>query len=205
MSSRRKNKSISQPVTKVKTLEGISVTLSETAFVKMAALIEHFDGEIGWHGVVRRPKADVFKIEDIFVYPQTVSSAAIVTGQFEYSKWLMDLDEETFLHLRFHGHSHVNFGCTPSGVDIKHMNSISEKLEGDMFYLFMIINKKYDSHIVLFDRLTRKIYTNRIQLFVETDGAKTIFTQAKISSYKERLSVADISEFIHHAQSIATI
>ena len=113
------------------------------------------DGEIGWHGIVERHN-NFFTIKDIIVYPQTVSGATVTTDAVEYSTWLMGLDDETFNHCRYQGHSHVNFSVTPSGVDRQFYDDILQTLQENDYYIFMITNKRSDIYIIIYD------YTNNI-------------------------------------------
>lgn len=131
------------------------VAFTASAWLKMQQLIQKADGEIGWHGTVER-KNNFFTIKDILVYPQTVSGATVTTDAVEYSTWLMNLDDETFNHCRYQGHSHVNFSVSPSGVDRQFYSDILQTLQESDYYIFMITNKRSDIYIVIYD------YTNNI-------------------------------------------
>ena len=130
------------------------IHFSGEAWVKMTALINNFSDEVAWHATAYRDDdedKDEYYIGDIFVYPQTVTGATVNTDQQGYEKWLMDLDDETFNNLRMQGHSHVNMGVTPSGVDNRLYDEILDRLDDDMFYIFMIWNKKGDKTIKVYD------------------------------------------------------
>ena len=140
-----------------------SVIFTDLAWFKMQTLISSTDKEIGWHGVARRgedPEKDEYIISDIIVYPQTVTGATVNTDQAEYEKWLNDLDDETFNNLRMQGHSHVNMGVTPSSVDLDLYQEFLERLRDDMFYIFLIYNKRGER--------TYKVYDMKKNLLFET-------------------------------------
>lgn len=142
---------------------------SPAAFSKMMMLVQKFDSEVAWHGTARRSKKadNVFHIDDIFVYPQEVTGSTVNTDQLKYQQWLMSFDDETFNNIRMQGHSHVNMGTTPSGVDVTHQQSILGQLEENMFYIFMIWNKKYESTIKIFDLKNNTLYeTADIDIFI---------------------------------------
>ena len=125
-----------------------------SAWTKMQLLIKNFDKEVAWHGVATRgddPEKDEYTISDILVYPQTVTSTTVETDQAEYEKWLCDLPDEIFNNLRMQGHSHVNMGVSPSGVDTTHQGKILQQLDEDMFYIFLIWNKAGASWIKIYD------------------------------------------------------
>lgn len=136
------------------------VTFTAAAFAKMTMLIHSFDSEVAWHGVVDYdPKVpNVFNIVDILVYPQFVNGSNANTDQAEYTNWLYGLDDDVFSRIRMQGHSHVNFSTNPSPVDTTHQESILAQLENDMFYIFMIWNKKFEHTIKIFDLKNNTLY-----------------------------------------------
>lgn len=124
------------------------------AWIKMDALVRKFDDEVAWHGVAFRgddPKTDEYFIQDIIVYPQEVTGATVNTDQAEYENWLMSLEDDVFNNVRMQGHSHVNMGVTPSGVDTTHQEKILEQLDDDMFYIFVIWNKRGEKTVKIYD------------------------------------------------------
>lgn len=138
------------------------VLFTPTAYAKMLTLIREFDKEVAWHGLARRgddPEKNEYIVYDIKVYPQVVTGATVNTDQAEYEKWLMDFEDEDFNNIRMQGHSHVSMSTSPSGVDLTHQQRIIEQLTGDMFYIFMIWNKRLEN--------TTKIYDMRKNIFFE--------------------------------------
>ena len=59
------------------------------------------------------------------------------------------------------GHSHVNMGVSPSGVDDKHRQQILDQLEKDMFYIFMIWNKSLTVHTLVYDMARNVLYEDK--------------------------------------------
>jgi hypothetical protein len=131
-----------------------TVYFVESAYRKFQALVKEFDKEVAWHGIAYRGKdasKDEYFITDILVYPQEVTGATVTTDQNKYQTWLMNHDDETFNNIRMQGHSHVNMGVTPSGVDENLYESILAQLDDTMFYIFMIWNKKNDKTCKIYD------------------------------------------------------
>lgn len=137
-----------------------NVVFSPTAYAKMLALVMNFSDEVAWHGTVMRDGND-FYITDILVYPQEVTGVTVNTDQAEYEMWMMSLVDEEFNNLRFQGHSHVNMGVSPSTTDLNHQEEILEQLRDDDYYIFMIVNKKLEMFISIFD------YANNIKFETE--------------------------------------
>lgn len=153
--------------------ERASVTFSAAAFAKMTMLVQNFDSEVAWHGVAYRDEGNPtnFYITDILVYPQIVTGSTVNTDQEGYTAWLYGLEDEVFNNVRMQGHSHVNFGVTPSPVDTEHQGKILEQIDKDMFYIFMIWNKKFDKFIKIYDMANNTLYeTGDVDVFIGNEG-----------------------------------
>jgi hypothetical protein len=135
--------------------------LTPLAHSKTLALLNAFSDEVAWHGTVIRIAPNEFVIEDIFVYPQEVTGATVNTDQDGYTKWLYEFDDEIFSKIRMQGHSHVNMGATPSTVDSGHREKILAQLDDDMFYIFMIWNKRLDCHTLIYDMANNILYDDK--------------------------------------------
>jgi len=59
------------------------------------------------------------------------------------------------------GHSHVNMGVSPSGVDERHRQQILDQLDEDMFYIFMIWNKALKTHTLIYDMAYNILYEDK--------------------------------------------
>ena len=146
------------------------VFLTPEAYRKTVALVTEFSDEVAWHGTVIRSGEHEFTIEDIFVYPQEVTGSTVNTDQAEYSNWLYEQDDEVFSKLRMQGHSHVNMGVNPSGVDDNHRKQILDQLESDMFYIFQVWNKSLSVHTLIYDMERNILYEDKdveVKLLVE--------------------------------------
>jgi len=143
-----------------------------TAWTKTLILVKNFDKEVAWHGLCERVEGEenAFRVYDIIVYPQEVTGATVNTDQVAYQTWLMGLEDEVFSNVRFQGHSHVNMGVSPSVTDINNQGKIIEQLEGDMFYVFMIINKSLTHYVSIYDSAKNIVYENG-DVSVMLDGA----------------------------------
>ena len=132
-----------------------TVYYSALAWEKQNAILREFDKEIAWHGVARRgddPEEDEYYIDDIMVYPQSVTAASVEMDTEEYANWLMEnAEDERFDNIRMQAHSHVNMGVSPSGVDLNHQEEILAMLGDDDFYIFMIWNKSLSVNTKIYD------------------------------------------------------
>ena len=151
-----------------------SLFLTDIAWAKMKSLVMDSDKEIAWHGIAKRgdnPNKDEYIISDILVYPQEVTGATVNTDQAEYQDWLYSQPDEVFNNIRMQGHSHVNMSTSPSGVDTSLYERILEQLDEDMFYIFIILNKRDEKTVKIYDIAKNILFeTNDIDLVILDDG-----------------------------------
>lgn len=153
----------------------VTLEITDEAFVKMISLVNNFDTEIAWHGCASRDlETMTYTIDDIIVYPQTVTSATVETDQAQYEQWLFSLPDEVFNSIRMQGHSHVYMGAYPSGVDTGYYEKIIKQVKDD-FYIFLILNKHYDKYLMIYDgNLKRRFYENEIKVRLKTSWVTEI-------------------------------
>jgi len=149
------------------------VWLTMEAYKKIFALVTKFDSEVAWHGIVTRLENDEFLIEDVLVYPQVVTGSTVNTDQAEYEKWLYEHEDDMFNKIRMQGHSHCNMGVRPSGVDVRHRQKIVEQLRGDAFYIFMIWNKSFNSHTLIYD-MKRNLFFDNKEIEIKICGGEAM-------------------------------
>lgn len=151
-----------------KVTEKARLVFLPTAWEKMIALIDECNKEIAWHGTVTKVN-NTYTISDIFVFPQTVTGCTVTSDDTEYSMWLANQPDNIFNSLRFHGHSHVNMGVSPSGTDTNYQEDILKNLQD--FYIFAIFNKKGDSWCAIYDVKDNTAYDNKdIELITPNTG-----------------------------------
>lgn len=162
-----------------------TIKFSEKAWMKIFALVHTYSTEVQWHGVVERIETNIFYIKDVLVFPHKVSSVTVISEQKDYQDWLDTLDNKTFNALRFHGHSHVNMGVSPSTTDMGYRHNIlnnfgTPNAKTDMFYIFLIFNKKGDISGEIYDLQNNALYSksvdaDEIDIIVENGGWLTEF------------------------------
>lgn len=145
------------------------VLFMEDTFAKMKMLIASMDKEVGWHCLARKVEPDEgyanqYEVYDIMVYPQEVTGSTVNTNKEEFSQWLYDRSDEEFNNLRFHGHSHVNMGVSPSSVDKDMYTDWLDDLSKGMpnqFYIFSIWNKKDEHWMNIYDLDDNVLYESK--------------------------------------------
>lgn len=141
------------------------VHFSAEAYYKMFALVDGCNKEIAWDGTVYRDEEEpnVFYVTDIIVYPQIVTGATVNTDDEAYLNWLNSLDDETFNHRRFNGHSHVNMATSPSGTDTTYREQSILNIKD--FFIYGIFNKRKEHNFQIYDVENNVIYDNSDIIF----------------------------------------
>jgi hypothetical protein len=164
------------------------------AWNKVRALVSEFDTEVQWHGLVDRISENEFLVYDIVVPPHVVTGATVTSDETKYREWINALDDDTFNHLRFHGHSHVNMGCSPSNVDMTYRKDIVTQLPipedemEDSFYIFMIFNKKSEWTGEIYDITNNALYSTKeiaIDVYCDERLLSDFIKEAKTLAIKE--------------------
>lgn len=140
--------------------ENALIIMSPKAYYKMQSLVNACNKEVGWHGVVERgedtEEEAVFHLTDILVFPQEVTATTVTPDETEYSMWLSKLPDEVFNKLRFHGHSHVRMGVSPSGTDTQYQDQLLSQVND--FYIFGIFNKHGNKKLFIYDMEANALY-----------------------------------------------
>ena len=133
-----------------------TVVFNPVAWAKMWMLVDYFNSEVAWNALCRRSDHDdsVFLVDDVLVHKQKVTGGTVRTDPAEYDEWLGAFDDETFAKIRLHGHSHYQCFASPSPLDTELQEDIISQLSGDMFYIFMIINRRRQMWLRVVDKKT---------------------------------------------------
>ena len=138
-------------------VEDPTIYITPTAYIKMRTLVEETDVEIAWHGVVHKQDRN-FVITDILVYPQKITSVTVESDDDLYPNWCMELPDEVLNNMRFQGHSHVNMGVTPSGVDEEYYTRLLTQVHD--YYIIMVTNKHEAMTLRLYDVENNILYSD---------------------------------------------
>ena len=141
----------------------IKVGITSTAALKMKLLVANANEECAWKGYVTHPTKDLYLIKDIYVYPQKAVGLHVESDDTAYPMWCAKMAHENpdvYKHLSMQGHSHVNAGATPSTTDIDYYEETINEINENAFYIFMILNKRNEMWIRVYDKRKNIKYTN---------------------------------------------
>ena len=147
-----------------------NIFITPGAYVKMRKLVDDTSTEIGWYGIVNKYPGlnEVYVIEDIIVYPQRVTGATCVQDDDKMFEFEMSLTTEQVNHKRFHGHSHVNMGVTPSGVDEQFYQDILSQVND--YFIITITNKRNEYTVKFYDVANNILYSDLPIRVLEDSG-----------------------------------
>lgn len=172
------------------------ITITPLAYHKILALIHGFETEVGWHGIAYRDNTveNGFRITDVLVYPQVVTSGTVEMDGIKYDTWLYKHDDDVFNHLRMQGHSHVNFSTSPSTTDIDSQRELLKQVED--FYIFFIWNKKGEMNNKIYDVENNILFENNdITVVVEEE----LFDRQNF--LKEAKDLARVKMYTYYGQN----
>lgn len=172
--------------TKAQGAERPTIFITAAAYLKMMLYVRDTSTEIAWHGTVERHiENNSYFIKDVFLYPQKISGATVQTDQEKYNDWIMELDDDTHNTMRFQGHSHVNFGASPSSTDLQFYDDMLQVLPKNDYYIFMIMNKSGEMTWLIYDLAKNTIYeTTDIDIQIYYDDSDDII--GEIADAKEK-------------------
>lgn len=149
------------------------ICITTDAYAKMQTLVNETDTEIGWYGTVEKIEGlnETYLIKDILVYPQTVTGATCEQDDDRIFEFEMELTTEQVNEKRFHGHSHVNMGVTPSGVDESFYQDLLTQIND--YLIVLVINKKGDYTLRFYDVEHNLMYSD-LQLNVILNSGEQV-------------------------------
>ena len=156
-----------------KSLTPPTIYISANAYVKMRMLVDQMSTEVGWYGTVTKCPGlqETYVIEDILVYRQTVTGATCEQDETKMFDFEMSLTTEQVNTKRFQGHSHVNMGVTPSGVDEQFYQDLLTQVND--YFIICITNKKNDYTVRFYDVENNILYTDLELKVLLDDGTDT--------------------------------
>ena len=147
-----------------------TVYITTQAYTKMRMLVDKTTTEIGWYGTVTKVPGltGVYVIEDIIVYPQKVTGATCEQLDDKMFEFEMSLTTDQVNHKRFHGHSHVNMGTTPSGVDEQFYHDILTQVTD--FFIVTVTNKRNEYTTRFYDMEHNILFTDVPISVIDDEG-----------------------------------
>jgi len=192
-------------------------TVFYTADVEVAIrhIVASQKEEVAWMGLVEQIGEYDYLIEKLYIPTQQVSAATAEIDEkaiAELTNKILDAGLDPSM-LRYHGHSHVNMGVTPSMVDQDHM---FDYLEHADWFIREIRNKRGEKKVDVFNK-TRGVafqcvdteiwelakeaeFYEAIDLQLKESVTKRIFTPYKYSQNNFPITPSEVKNAIMNTE-----
>lgn len=145
------------------------VCITTEAYSKMRLLVDKFEKELGWYGIVTEmPGINTFVIEDLVVYPQKVTGTTCEQDEDKMFDFEMSLTTEQVNKKRFHGHSHVSMGAFASSTDENFYQELLKQVTD--YFIITITNKRNEYCTRFYDVRNNVLYTDVPIELINADG-----------------------------------
>lgn len=162
--------------------EKVIISYTQQAYLRMRELVQFFDSEVAWYGLVEQIDPLHYHVYDVKVCKQYVNGTKVDTEDEDMFEFFSSLTDEEAEHMHFQAHSHVNMSTSASGTDVQNQEDIMKNLSGKGFYIFQIWNKKDDISTYLYD-LDNNVFYDSKDVLIDIEGVDDFIT-----------SVADLVE-----------
>ena len=150
----------------------VTVMFTPKAYLRMQALVDYFDTEVGWYGLVERLADKIFRVYDVKICKQYVNGGKVDTkddeNDNEVLKFFDSLTDEEANHMHFQAHSHVKMTTNASGIDLQNQTDVIRNMGKTGFYIFQIWNKNGDINTYLYD-LDNNVFYDKKDVVIEIE------------------------------------
>jgi hypothetical protein len=150
--------------------EKVVVRYTQEAYLRMQTLVDYFDTEVAWYGLVERLGEKEFRVYDVKVCKQIVTGGKVDTEDEDALEFFSNLTDEEANHMHFQAHSHVKMSTEASGVDLQNQADTIRNMGKTGFYIFQIWNKNGDINTYLYD-LDNNVFYNRKDVVVQIEDS----------------------------------
>ena len=147
----------------------VVISYTQQAYLRMRELVQFFDTEVAWYGLVEKIDPLHYRVYDVKVCKQYVNGTKVDTEDEDTIEFFNSLTDEEVEHMHFQAHSHVNMSTSASGTDVQNQEDMISNLGGKGFYIFQIWNKKDDISTYLYD-LDSNIFYDRKDVLIDVEG-----------------------------------
>ena len=148
----------------------VHIAYTQEAFLRMQALVEFFDTEVGWYGLVQKIDDKHYRVYDVKLCQQYVDGAKVDTTDEDTLEFFSSLTDDEADHMHFQAHSHVKMSTSASGVDIQNQQDVIKNMGKTGFYIFQIWNKNNDINTYLYD-LDNNVFYDRKDVMIEIEDS----------------------------------
>ena len=154
--------------------EKIKILYDPVAYLKMKGLVDFYNTEVGWYGLVDKIDDHKYYVYDVKVCKQYVDGAKVDTEDEDVIEFFNALTDDEAEHIHFQAHSHVKMFMSASGVDLQNQADVIRNMGKSGFFIFQIWNKSGEISTYLYD-LDNNMYYDKKDVEIEiVDGNNLI-------------------------------
>ena len=154
--------------------EKITILYTPEAYLKMQALVDYYDTEVGWYGLVQKLNDKTYRVYDVKLCKQYVDGGKVDTEDEDTLEFFNSLTDDEAEHMHFQAHSHVKMSTSASGIDLQNQADVVHNMGGSGFYIFQIWNKNNDVNTYMYD-IDNNVFYDRKDINLEIEyEAQTI-------------------------------
>lgn len=151
--------------------EKVTILFSQQAYLRMKALVDYFDTEVAWYGLVEKLEPKKYRVYDVRVCKQYVSGAKVDTEDEDTLEFFNSLTDDEAEHMHFQAHSHVKMSTGASCVDQQNQADVVSSMGKKGFYLFQIWNKQGEISSYVYD-LDDNMYYDSKDVIIDIEDEK---------------------------------
>lgn len=148
--------------------EKVTILFTPTVYLKMQGLVEYYDTEVGWYGMVEKISDKLYRVYDVKVCKQYVNGGKVDTEDEDTLEFFNSLTDEEAEHMHFQAHSHVKMSTIASGIDLQNQADVIRNMGASGFYIFQIWNKHGDINTYLYD-LDNNVFYDKKDVIIEIE------------------------------------
>lgn len=146
----------------------VTIMYTQQAYLRMMALVDYYDTEVGWYGLVDQISDKLYLVYDVKLCKQYVNGSKVDTEDEDTLEFFNSLTDEEAEHLHFQAHSHVKMSTGASTIDLQNQADVVKNMGKTGFYIFQIWNKNLDINTYLYD-LDNNVFYDKKDIIIEID------------------------------------
>ena len=150
--------------------EKVKIMFTQDAYIKMKSLVDFYDTEVSWYGLVEKLENKLFRVYDVKICKQYVNGGKVDTEDEDTLEFFNSLTDDEAEHMHYQAHSHVKMSTSASCIDLQNQADVVHNIGKEGFYIFQIWNKSNEISTYLYD-LDENMFYDSKDVEIDIEGA----------------------------------
>ena len=159
----------------------VTILFTQKAYCRMQALVDYYDTEVGWYGLVEKLDDKLYLVYDVKICKQYVNGGKVDTEDKDTLEFFNSLTDDEAEHMHFQAHSHVKMSTQASGIDLQNQADVVRNMGKSGFYIFQIWNKSNDINTYLYD-LDNNVFYDHKDVIIEIEDDDKLISDFLLST-----------------------